>query len=99
MFFSPNHTFRLQRNTFRNDTIVEKGPSRRRIGQGIVEELNNLKISDGGDEFEGYEKEHNWTHKCGLWELLYSKVLILMYNIDVMHQELNIMESFKTYSS
>jgi hypothetical protein len=52
---------------------VEKGPPRRRTGQEIIEELNNLKISDGGEEFEGYGKEHNWTHKCGLWELPYSK--------------------------
>jgi hypothetical protein len=33
---------------------------------------------------------HNWTHKCGLWELPYSKALILMHNIDVMHQECNV---------
>jgi hypothetical protein len=55
--------------------------------------LNNLKISDGGEEFEGYGKEHSWTHKCGLWELPYSKALILMHNIDVMHQERNVAES------
>jgi hypothetical protein len=28
-FLPPDHTFRLQRNVFRTDTIVEKGPSRR----------------------------------------------------------------------
>jgi hypothetical protein len=39
--------------------------------------------------FEGYKQVHNWTHKCGLWELLYMSVLILMHNIDVMHQKLN----------
>jgi hypothetical protein len=38
---------------------VEKGPLRRRTGQKIIEELNNLKISDGGEEFGGYGKEHN----------------------------------------
>ncbi|KAL5657654.1 hypothetical protein ACJX0J_030817, partial [Zea mays] len=26
--------------------------------------------------------DHNWTHKCGLWELPYMKALILMHNID-----------------
>jgi hypothetical protein len=72
---------------------VEKGPPRCRIGQEIIEEPNNLKISDGGEKFEGYGKEHNWTHKCGLWELPYSKVLILMHNIDIMHQERNVAES------
>jgi hypothetical protein len=58
-FLPPDHTFRLKNNAFRKDTIVEKGPPRRQIGQGIIEELNNLKISDGGEEFEGYGKELN----------------------------------------
>jgi hypothetical protein len=39
------------------------------------------------------EKKHNWTHKCGLWELPYAKELILIHNIDVMHQEHNIGEN------
>jgi hypothetical protein len=72
---------------------VEKGPPRHRTGQEIIDELNNLKISDGGEDFKGYGKEHNWTHKCGLWELPYSKALILIYNIGVMHQECNVGES------
>jgi hypothetical protein len=36
---------------------------------------------------------HNWTDKCGLWELPYSKALILMHIIDVLHQECNDAES------
>ena len=36
---------------------------------------------------------HNWTHICGLWELPYVKALILMHNIDVMHQERNVSKS------
>jgi hypothetical protein len=89
-FLPLEHTFRLQSNAFRKDTIVENGPPRRRTGQEIIEELNNQKISDGGEEFEGYGKEHNWTHKYGLWELPYLKDLILIHNIDVMHQERNV---------
>jgi hypothetical protein len=42
--------------------------------------------------FEGYGETHNWTHKCALWELLYILALILMQNIDVMHQEHNMGE-------
>jgi hypothetical protein len=38
---------------------VEKGPLRHQTGQEIIKELNNLKISDGGEVFEGYGKEHN----------------------------------------
>jgi hypothetical protein len=77
---------------------VEKGPLRRQTGQEIIEKPNNLKISDDGEEFEGYEKEHNWTHKCGLWELPYSKAFILMHNIDIMHQECNVGESMHEFS-
>jgi hypothetical protein len=43
--------------------------------------------------FEGYEETHNWTHKCALWEFSYMSTLILMHNIDVMHQECNMGES------
>jgi hypothetical protein len=43
--------------------------------------------------FEGYGKTHNWTHKCALWELPYMPALILMHNIDVLHQERNMGES------
>jgi hypothetical protein len=72
---------------------VEKRPLRHQTNQEIIEKLNNLKISDGGEEFEGYGKEHNWTHKCGLWEQPYLKASILMHNIDVMHQERNVAKS------
>jgi hypothetical protein len=52
-----------------------------------------LVLKKNGEEFVGYEKEHNMTHKCALWELPYVKVLILMHNVDVMHQERNVDES------
>jgi hypothetical protein len=43
--------------------------------------------------FKGYSENHNWTHKSYLWELSYTKALILPHNIDLMHQERNIAES------
>jgi hypothetical protein len=46
---------------------------------------------DGG--FEGYDEKHNWTHKSCLWKLPYAKALILPHNIDLMHQERNVVES------
>jgi hypothetical protein len=55
--------------------------------------LNDLKLNEHGNWFEGFGTEHNWTHKCGLWELPYVKALILVHNIDVMHQERNMGES------
>jgi hypothetical protein len=43
--------------------------------------------------FKGYGEMHNWTHICGLLELLYVLALILLHNVDVMHQEHNMGES------
>jgi hypothetical protein len=57
-----------------------------------VKMLEELKESQNGG-FEGYDEKHNWTHKSCLWELPYAKTLILPHNIDLMHQEHNIMES------
>jgi hypothetical protein len=54
--------------------------------------LDDLKESGNG-KFEGYGENHNWTHKSCLWELPYAKALILPHNIDLMHQERNIVES------
>jgi hypothetical protein len=55
--------------------------------------LDNLVLSKNEDGFVGYREEHNWTHKYVLWELMYAKALILMHNIDVMHQKHNVGES------
>jgi hypothetical protein len=54
--------------------------------------LDNLKESDYC-VFEGYDANHNWTHKSCLLELPYAKVLILPHNINLMHQERNVAES------
>jgi hypothetical protein len=52
----------------------------------------DLKPAGGG--FKGYGKEHKWTHISFLWELPYTKaLLILPHNIDLMHQECNVAES------
>jgi hypothetical protein len=67
-------------------------PPKRNLRADIVKILGELKeLHDGG--FEGYSEKHNWAHKSCLWELPYTKVLILPYNIDLMHQERNIAES------
>jgi hypothetical protein len=55
--------------------------------------LDNLVLNKEGNVFVRYGNDHNWTHKCALWELPYAKALILMHNIDVMHQERNVGES------
>jgi hypothetical protein len=92
-FLPLDHPFRLDRNTFKKDNIVLEGLPRSLSGPEIADMLDNLVLNENGDEFVGYEKENNCTHKCGLWELSPAKVLILMHNIDIMYQEHNVGES------
>jgi hypothetical protein len=89
-FLPLDHPFRLDSDAFKKDNIILGGPPRRLSGPKIVDMLDNLVLNKNGDEFVGYGEEHNWTHKCALWELPYAKVVILMHNIDVMHQERNV---------
>jgi hypothetical protein len=91
-FLALDHSFRLDRDAFKKGNIVLEGPPRRLSGPEIAKILNNLVLEENGNEFVGYGNKHNWTHKCALWELPYAKVLILMRNIDVMHQERNVGE-------
>jgi hypothetical protein len=92
-FLPLDHSFMLDMDAFKKGNIVLEGPSRRLIGPKITDMLNNLVLKENGDEFVGYGNEHNWTHKCALWELPYTKALILMHNIDVIHHEHNVGES------
>jgi hypothetical protein len=54
--------------------------------------LDDMKESENG-VFEGYDENHYWTNKSYLWKLPYAKILIPPHNIDLMHQEWNIVES------
>jgi hypothetical protein len=88
------HKFRQEQNAFQKDTIVTKGPPKHLSDAQIVDILDKLTPDDERPGyFQGYEETHNWTHKCALWELQYMSTLILMHNIDVMHQERNMGES------
>jgi hypothetical protein len=93
MFSALDHSFRLDNNAFKKGNIILEGPPKRLSGPEIANMLDNLVLNKNEDEFVGYGEEHNWTHKYALWEPLYAKALILMHNIDVMHQEHNIGES------
>jgi hypothetical protein len=84
-FLPLDHKFRLDRDTFKKGNIVLEGPPRHLSGAKIAEMLDNLVLNKEGNGFVGYGNDHNWTHKCALWELPYAKALILMHNIDVMH--------------
>jgi hypothetical protein len=86
-FLPLNHPFRLDNDVFRNGNIVLEGLPRRLRSLEITNMLDNLVLKENGDEFIGYGKEHNWTHKYALWELPYAKAQILMHTNDVMHPE------------
>jgi hypothetical protein len=88
------HKFRQEQNAFWKDTIVTKGPPKHLSGAQIIDMLDKLTPDpERPGYFEGYREMHNWTRKCALWELPYMPALILMHNIDVMHQEHNMDES------
>jgi hypothetical protein len=55
-FLPLNHPFRLNRNAFKMDNIVLKGPRRRLNGPEIANMLDNLVLNENGDEFVGYGK-------------------------------------------
>jgi hypothetical protein len=92
-FLPLDQSFRLDSNTFKKGNIILEGPPRCLSSLKITNMLDKLVLKENGDEFTGYGNEHNWTHKYALWELPYAKALILMHNIDVMHQECNVGES------
>jgi hypothetical protein len=92
-FLPLDHPFRLDSDTFKKDNIILVGLARHLSDPVIANMQDNLLLKKNGDELVGYGKEHNSTHICALRELPYAKVLILMHNIDVMHQEHNVGES------
>jgi len=87
-FLPMDHEFRTQSNAFRKDTIVLDEPPRKLTGEEIEAQMN-LRV---GDTLT-FNKEHNWTHISGLWQLSYFKKLLLPHNIDVMHNEKNMGEA------
>jgi hypothetical protein len=82
-FLSHDHPFKSQRDVFRKDTIVTKGPPKHLTGQEIVATQCQLIATDDG--FEGFKEEHNWTHIAAIWSLSYATTLIRPHNLDVMH--------------
>jgi hypothetical protein len=84
-FLPLDHEFRLHNDTFKKGNIILEGPPRHLSGPEIADMLDNLVLNKEGNGFVGYGNDHNWTHKCVLWELPYAKALILMRNIGVMH--------------
>ncbi|WVZ61777.1 hypothetical protein U9M48_011596 [Paspalum notatum var. saurae] len=84
---------RGEKDAFRKDTVCYEEPPKRLSGQEIADQLASLKLNEEKTAYEGFGKEHNWTHISGIWDLPYAKALKLPHNIDVMHQERNVAES------
>jgi hypothetical protein len=83
----------MQKDSFRKDTVIKKGPPKHLSGPETAENLSKLVLNRERNVYEEYGDEHNWTHICALWVLPYAHALILMHNIHVMHQERNVAES------
>jgi hypothetical protein len=91
-FLPLSHEFRGDKESFKKCKRVRKGPRKQKLRADIMKLLGELKESqDGG--FEGYGEKHNWTHKSCLCELPYAKALMLPHNINLMHQERNVVKS------
>jgi hypothetical protein len=75
----------MQKDSFRKDTVIKKGPPKCLSELETTENLGKLVLNREENVYEGYGEEHNWTHICALWELPYAHALILMHNIDVMN--------------
>jgi hypothetical protein len=91
-FLPLNHPFWSDRWPFLKGKTVRKGPPKWKLRADITKMLDELKESENV-EFEGYGEKHKWTKKICLWELAYAKSLILPNNINLMHQEWNVVES------
>jgi hypothetical protein len=91
-FLPLSHEFRGDKESFQKCKSVRKGQPKRKHRADIVKMLSELKESQNGG-FEGYGEKHNWTHKSYLWELPYTKALMLSHNIDLMHHERNVGKS------
>jgi hypothetical protein len=86
------HPSRSVRQSFLKGKTIKKGQPKRKFREDILKTLDDPKESENG-VFKVYSENHNWTHKSFLWELSYAKALILPHNIDLMHQEWNIVEN------
>jgi hypothetical protein len=81
----PKYPFRTQKDSFRKDTVIKKGPQKHLSRPETTENMSKLVLNKEGNGYEGYGEEHNWTHICALWELPYAHALIPKHNIDVIH--------------
>jgi hypothetical protein len=61
-FLPSNHPFRNDPQSFLKGRTMRKGSPKRKLGADIMERLDDLKESENG-VFEGYDENHNWTHK------------------------------------
>jgi hypothetical protein len=60
------HPIRMQKDSFRKDTIIKKGPPKRLSGPETAENSSKLVLNREGNGYEEYVEEHNWTHICAL---------------------------------
>jgi hypothetical protein len=55
----PKHPFRMQKDSFRKDTVIKKGPPKRLSRPETTKNLSKLVLNREVNGYEGYEEEHN----------------------------------------
>jgi hypothetical protein len=53
------HPFRTQKDSFRKDIVIKKGPPKCLSGPETAKNLSKLVLNGEGNGYEGYEEEHN----------------------------------------
>jgi hypothetical protein len=91
-FLPLSHEFESDKESFQKGKSVRKGSPKQKLRADIIKMLDEFKESQNGG-FEGYGEKHNWTYKNCLWKLSYANTLILLHNIDLMHQKRNVAKS------
>jgi hypothetical protein len=91
-FLPLDHPFRLDIKNFMKGVVVTDCPPATMTGVEIHQQIDGLVANTEGG-FVGYGEQHMWTHKSGLTQLPYYDDLLLPHNIDVMHNEKNVVEA------
>ena len=94
-FLKRDHPFRHDiRNFKKGKVVLEERQIPTFDGAAVKAELAALVRTESGvPVFDGYGKEHNWTHEAAITKLDYYHELALPHNIGVMHTEKNVVES------
>jgi hypothetical protein len=91
-FLPMSHHDRGDKKSIMKGKIVRKGPPKRKLGADILQMLDNLKELENSN-FEGYSEITTELIKVIFRNSLIQKHCYYPHNIDLMHQECNVVKS------